>query len=74
MGNFCPKLLYIWLVCVCDPQEFFGDYIAVAHHLFSFNLSLIAHPGCMWKRDEFLRVSDGLISIMLALRKRPVIR
>ncbi len=55
-------------------QEFFGDYIAVGAHLFSFNLPLVSLPGSMWKREEYLRVSDGIISVMLALRKRPVIR
>ena len=55
-------------------QEFFGDYIAVGHHLFSFNLPEICHPGGTWRRDDFLRSTDGIVSVMLALRKRPVIR
>lgn len=28
----------------------------------------------MWRREEFLRVCDGLVSVLLALRKRPLIR
>ena len=55
-------------------QEFFGDYIAVGHHLFSFNLPEVCHPGGSWRREEFLRTTDGILSVMLALRKRPVIR
>ena len=55
-------------------QEFFGDYIAVGHHLFSFNLAQVCHPGAMWRRDDYLRIIDGVVSVMLALRKRPVIR
>ena len=57
-----------------NSQEFFGDYIAVGNHLFSFNLPLVSLPGSLWKKEEFIRVTDGLVSVMLALRKRPVIR
>ena len=55
-------------------QEFYGDYIAVAQHLFSFNIEQCAQPGLMWRREEFLRVCDGLVSVLLALRKKPLIR
>ncbi len=55
-------------------QEFYGDYIAVAHHLFSLNLEVAGEPGGLWKRAEFLRTCDGLVSLLLALRKRPSIR
>ena len=57
-----------------EIKEFYGDYIAVGNHLFSFNIDQCAQPGSMWRRDEFVRVVDGLVAVMLALRKRPVIR
>ena len=59
---------------VREIKEFYGDYIAVGSHIFSFNIDQCAQPGSMWRRDEFLRVVDGLVAVMLALRKRPVIR
>lgn len=59
---------------VREIKEFYGDYIAVGSHLFSFNIEQSAQPGSMWRRDEFLRVVEGLVAVMLALRKRPVIR
>ncbi|XP_064402056.1 vacuolar protein sorting-associated protein 45-like [Halichondria panicea] len=59
---------------VREIKEFYGDYIAVAHHLFSLNLEVAGEPGGLWKRAEFLRTCDGLVSLLLALRKRPSIR
>jgi len=59
---------------VREIKEFYGDYIAVSQHLFSFNIEQCAQPGLMWRREEFLRVCDGLVSVLLALRKRPLIR
>ena len=56
-------------------QEFYGDYIAVAQHLFSFNIEACCEPGgTVWRRELFYRTSDGLKSVLLALRKRPIIR
>ncbi len=55
-------------------QEFYGDYIAVAQHLFSLNLDIVSEPGALWRRAEFLRTCDGLVSVLLALRKKPCIR
>ena len=59
---------------VREIKEFYGDYIAVGNHLFSFNITPSVQPGCSWRRDEFVRVVDGLVAVLLALRKRPVIR
>lgn len=59
---------------VREIKEFYGDYIAVAQHLFSFNLEHCAQPGSMWRRDEYVRVCDGLLSVLLALRKKPIVR
>ncbi|KAF6018868.1 VPS45 [Bugula neritina] len=58
---------------VREVQEFFGDYIAVSPHLFSFNII-----GCkaanQWNRKCLQRTVEGLTSVMLSLRKCPAIR
>lgn len=59
---------------VREIKEFYGDYIAVAQHLFSFNLEHCSEPGGMWRRQPFIRVCEGLSAVLLALRKRPLIR
>ena len=42
--------------------------------MFSLNQPLCCDPGMIWRRGVYLRVCDGLISVLLALRKKPLIR
>ena len=59
---------------VKDVKEFYGDYIAVSQHLFSFNLSPALNSSGSWRGDVFDRTSVGLLSVLLALKKNPLIR
>ncbi|KAI8793205.1 vacuolar protein sorting-associated protein 45 [Biomphalaria glabrata] len=58
---------------VREVQEFYGDYIAVNPHLFSLNL-----VGCCqnltWFPPLLSRTIQGLSSVLLSLKKCPMIR
>lgn len=60
---------------VKDIQEFYGDFLAVHHDLFSFDI-----PSCFgdsvqsWDPSRLERTVEGLLSVCLALKKRPAIR
>ncbi|XP_077988672.1 vacuolar protein sorting-associated protein 45-like [Glandiceps talaboti] len=58
---------------VREVQEFYGDYVAVSPHVFSFNL-----VGCCqnvnWNPMVLNRVCAGLTSVLLSLKKCPMIR
>ncbi|XP_005107406.1 vacuolar protein sorting-associated protein 45 [Aplysia californica] len=58
---------------VREVQEFYGDYIAVNPHLFSLNL-----VGCCqnfsWFPPVLSRTIQGLTSVLLSLKKCPMIR
>ncbi|CAB1351051.1 unnamed protein product [Coregonus sp. 'balchen'] len=58
---------------VAEVQEFYGDFIAVNPHLFSLNLSGVA-KGRSWEPTLLPRTTQGLTSVLLALRKCPMIR
>ncbi|KAJ3608702.1 hypothetical protein NHX12_023232 [Muraenolepis orangiensis] len=58
---------------VAEVQEFYGDFIAVNPHLFSLNLQGIAR-GRGWEPSMLVRSTQGLTSVLLALKKCPVIR
>uniref|UniRef100_A0A8C7VYV0 Vacuolar protein sorting-associated protein 45 n=1 Tax=Oncorhynchus mykiss TaxID=8022 RepID=A0A8C7VYV0_ONCMY len=55
---------------VAEVQEFYGDFIAVNPHLFSLNLS----GGRSWEPTLLPRTTQGLTSVLLALKKCPMIR
>ena len=60
---------------VREVLEVFGDYIAVSHQLFSLNIPFAIGPGGeQWAAKTFERTCEGLVSVLLALKKRPVIR
>ena len=59
---------------VKDIKEFYGDFIAISQHVFSFNLSPALNPSGTWRGEVFDRVSVGLLSVLLALKKNPLIR
>eukprot|EP01100_Stratorugosa_tubuloviscum_P003191 TRINITY_DN1758_c0_g1_i1.p1 TRINITY_DN1758_c0_g1~~TRINITY_DN1758_c0_g1_i1.p1 ORF type:complete len:576 (-),score=244.13 TRINITY_DN1758_c0_g1_i1:114-1841(-) len=57
---------------VIGVQEFYADYFAITNELFSLNIPSIAG----WQTDTSIvkRISDGLISCCLSLKRRPLIR
>eukprot|EP00158_Paraphelidium_tribonemae_P003850 Partr_v1_DN26412_c0_g1_i2_m23909 putative Vacuolar protein sorting-associated protein len=64
---------------VKEVQEFYGDFMAFNSDLFTLNLCSPRHPiygdaPNVWDGYAFQRSVEGLISVMLALKKRPVIR
>merc|ERR1719419_1662749 len=58
---------------VREVQEFFGDYIALAPHLFTQGIT-ISGQGCQWTPQVLSRCVTGLTSVLLSLKKCPVIR
>uniref|UniRef100_A0A3B1K4T9 Vacuolar protein sorting 45 homolog n=1 Tax=Astyanax mexicanus TaxID=7994 RepID=A0A3B1K4T9_ASTMX len=58
---------------VAEVQEFYGDFIAVNPHLFSLNLQGVVR-GRSWEPTILPRVTQGLTSVLLALKKCPMIR
>uniref|UniRef100_A0A2R5LE34 Vacuolar protein sorting-associated protein 45 n=1 Tax=Ornithodoros turicata TaxID=34597 RepID=A0A2R5LE34_9ACAR len=59
--------------CVCEVQEFYADYVALAPHLFSFNLTG-SFQGRAWRQAHLQRTSHGIIAVLLSLKRRPAIR
>ncbi|XP_075867482.1 vacuolar protein sorting-associated protein 45 [Nelusetta ayraudi] len=58
---------------VAEVQEFYGDFVAVNPHLFSLNLPAVSRGRC-WDPALLSRCTQGLTSVLLALKKCPVIR
>ncbi|KAI1213398.1 Sec1-like protein [Annulohypoxylon truncatum] len=64
---------------VKQVQEHFADYLVINPDLFSLNLTLpqqriwSGSPD-MWNPDSLQRTTDGLIAILLSLKKKPLIR
>jgi vacuolar protein sorting-associated protein 45 len=64
---------------VREVQEYFADYIAVNPDFFSLNASLpdyqiYAETSKSWDPNTLTRVTEGLSSILLSLKKKPLIR
>ncbi|KAI4868915.1 Sec1-like protein [Hypoxylon rubiginosum] len=64
---------------VKQVQEHFADYIVVNPDLFSLNLTLPQQriwsgTPDLWNPDSLQRTTDGLIAILLSLKKKPLIR
>ncbi|KAI2630609.1 Sec1-like protein [Hypoxylon sp. NC1633] len=64
---------------VKQVQEHFADYIVVNPDLFSFDLTLPqqriwSNSSDLWNPDSLQRTSDGLIAVLLSLKKKPLIR
>ncbi|XP_013378687.1 vacuolar protein sorting-associated protein 45 [Lingula anatina] len=58
---------------VREVQEFYGDYVAVSPHLFSFNI--VGHcQGNNWVTPALTRSVQGLTAVLLSLKKCPMIR
>ncbi|XP_022911268.1 vacuolar protein sorting-associated protein 45 [Onthophagus taurus] len=58
---------------VKEVQELYMDYLAINPHLFSFGLPMcVAHSG--WNYSALQRTIQGLIAVLLSLKKYPCIR
>ncbi|XP_072138855.1 vacuolar protein sorting-associated protein 45 [Mobula birostris] len=58
---------------VSEVQEFYGDFIAVSPHVFSFNLTGCSE-GWNWNFPAMVRSTEGLTAVLLSLKKCPMIR
>lgn len=58
---------------VRELQEFYADYFATSPHVFSLNIT-----GCLkggqWDIDSLDRVCQGLLAVLLSVKKCPLIR
>lgn len=60
---------------VREVQEYYGDYFAINPELFTFNLfQCMGDKFQSWDPSKFSRTADGLLSVLLSLKKRPLIR
>ncbi len=60
-------------------QEHFADFIVINPDLFSLGLSLPQHriwssTSDMWNSDSLQRATEGIMAVLLALKKKPLIR
>ena len=60
-------------------QEYFADYIVVNPDLMSLNLGfprqrLWSHSPDIWNTDSLQRTTEGIIALLLSLKKSPLIR
>lgn len=60
-------------------QEYFADYIVVNPDLMSLNLGfpkqrLWSHSPDLWNTDALQRTTEGIIALLLSLKKNPLIR
>ncbi|KAG8957908.1 vacuolar protein sorting-associated protein 45 [Tulasnella sp. 408] len=65
---------------VHEVQEFFADYAPILPSLFSLNhVPSATHPlygssSSTWNQDALTRSAQGLMAILLSLKKKPIIR
>ncbi|KAF9994035.1 vacuolar protein sorting-associated protein 45, partial [Modicella reniformis] len=64
---------------VREVQEFYADYYAINPDCFSINLngtttSLYGDSFTSWDSTGFSRTVDGVLSVLLSLKKKPLIR
>ncbi|KAI3659591.1 hypothetical protein MP638_002039 [Amoeboaphelidium occidentale] len=60
---------------VKEVHEFYGDYLAINSDLISLNLSSIyGEAASVWEGNAFQRSVEGLVSILLSMKKKPLIR
>ncbi|XP_050422035.1 vacuolar protein sorting-associated protein 45 [Adelges cooleyi] len=58
---------------VREVQEFYADFLAVSPHLFSLNISSCGQ--CLsWDPLQLTRCTQGILSVLLSLKKFPLIR
>ncbi|KAI8050293.1 Sec1-like protein [Syncephalis plumigaleata] len=64
---------------VREVQEYFADYVAINQDLFSFNmisarLPIYGESVHEWDSRALQRTTEGLMSVFLSLKQRPLIR
>ena len=64
---------------VTSVQEYFADFVAINPDLFSLNLGfpqqrLWGNNPDIWNVDALSRTTEGLMALLLSLKKRPLIR
>ncbi|KAJ3030294.1 UNVERIFIED_CONTAM: vacuolar protein sorting-associated protein 45 [Siphonaria sp. JEL0065] len=65
--------------CVREVQEYYADFLAINNDIFSLSLQAPTNPlyvenSSTWDTRTFLRCAEGIISVLLALKKKPMIR
>jgi vacuolar protein sorting-associated protein 45 len=60
-------------------QEYFADYIVINPDLMSLNLGypkqrIWSHSPDLWNTDSLQRSTEGIIALLLSLKKNPLIR
>ena len=60
-------------------QEYFADYSVINSDLMSLNLNyprhrLWSHSPDMWNTDDLQRTTEGVMALLLSLKKNPLIR
>jgi hypothetical protein len=60
-------------------QEYFADYLVINSDLMSLDLSfpkhkLWSHSPDIWNADSLQRSTEGIIALLLSLKKKPLIR
>lgn len=60
-------------------QEYFADYIAINSDLFSLNIqspefNLFVESSKTWDTSALARTTEGIASVLLSLKKKPLIR
>ncbi|KAL7273184.1 vacuolar protein sorting-associated protein 45 [Rhizina undulata] len=60
-------------------QEYFADYLVINPDLFSLNLGsslrrVWSSSPDLWNSDALVRTAEGLLAILLSLKKKPLIR
>ncbi|KAJ3031578.1 vacuolar protein sorting-associated protein 45 [Rhizophlyctis rosea] len=64
---------------VRELQEYFADYLAINPDLYSLNVSapdwhLFVENSSTWDTGALSRVTEGILSVLLSLKKKPLIR
>jgi len=60
---------------VQQVHEYYADYLPVTPELYHLNLPSIASlSGAVWDQPTFDRLHQGVCSLLLSLKKRPIIR
>ncbi|KAK6098847.1 hypothetical protein BDEG_21289 [Batrachochytrium dendrobatidis JEL423] len=64
---------------VREVQEYYADFLAISSDFFSLNVtgpdySLFVENSSSWDPTSLSRTTEGLASILLALKKKPLIR
>lgn len=59
---------------VKEVKEFYADFLAVNNNIFTLNITPAVTPSKIWADGALSRVTGGVASVLLALKRKPVIR